>query len=239
MPYKLEISANSIESALAAQRGGADRIELCDNMSEGGTTPSAGMIHTCKKLVHIPVFPIIRPRGGGFVYTQGEFEVMKADIQICKDLGCEGVVLGLLKADRSIDIQKCAELIDLARPMQVTFHRAFDFTVHLEQSLEDIISLGCERVLTSGGAEVVGQSLPIIAGLVKQANSRIIVMPGSGITEENLALIRNESGASEFHGTAKSLQRVPSYPDHGNIMELNFYQTDFLRVLMMKTILNE
>ncbi|WP_069658309.1 copper homeostasis protein CutC [Arcticibacter eurypsychrophilus] len=239
MQYKLEICANSIESALVAQRGGADRIELCDNMAEGGTTPSAGMIKTCKKVLHIPVFPIIRPRGGGFVYTHEEFEVMKADIQICKDLGCEGVVLGILNTDGGIDKEKCAELISLARPMEVTFHRAFDCALHLEQSLEDIIALGCERVLTSGGAEVADQSLPMIARLVRQADSRIIVMPGSGITEENLILVLKESGATEFHSTAKSLHLFLSHPDHTKIIELNYYQTNFLRVSKMKKILLE
>ncbi len=203
MDFELEICANSIRSALAAQAGGATRIELCDNMAEGGTTPSAGMIRQCKKLLNIPVFPIIRARGGDFLFSDEEFEVMKADIGFCKDAGCEGVAIGLLNADGSIDTQRCAELISLARPMQVTFHRAFDRCNDFEKGLEEIISLGCERVLTSGGEITAADGIPILNKLVKKAAGRISIMVGAGVNEENVINLARQTGAKQFHSTAK------------------------------------
>ena len=222
MPNVLEICAGSIESALAAQRGGADRIELCDNMSVGGTTPSYGMISICKKLIHIPVFPIIRPRGGDFVYSDAEFGAMKEDIICCKNLDCEGVVFGILNLDGSIDIERCAELISLARPMQVSFHRAFDRCNNLEIALEDIISLGFERLLTSGGNLQAIDAIQKIKSLVLQAANRISIMPGSGITDKNIIQILNETGAKEFHSTAK--ERVELILDPiNNSEQIPFY----------------
>ncbi|HYK75575.1 MAG TPA: copper homeostasis protein CutC [Daejeonella sp.] len=203
MDFQLEICANSIQSALAAQAGGATRIELCDNMTEGGTTPSYGMISLCKKLLQIPVFPIIRPRGGDFLYTDEEFEVMKQDVIACRNLGCDGVVLGILNADGSIDTERCAQLIALARPMQVTFHRAFDRCNDLEKGLEVIIALGCERVLTSGGKRYAVDAILILKQLVQQATGRIHILIGSGVNTENIALLAKETGATEFHSTAK------------------------------------
>lgn len=211
MSFVLEICAGSIESALAAQRGGADRIELCDNMSVGGTSPSFGMISVCKKLIHIPVFPIIRPRGGNFVYSDEEYEAMKEDILCCKRLGCEGVVLGILNLDGSIDIERCAELVSIARPMQVSFHRAFDCSNNLQKGLEDIIGLGCERLLTSGGGLRAIDAVQQIKSLVLQSANRISIMPGSGITDDNILEILHETGAKEFHSTAK--MRVRAMPD--------------------------
>lgn len=233
MEYKLEICANSIGSALAAQRGGADRIELCDNISEGGTTPSFGMIQVSKKLLRIPVFPIIRPRGGDFVYTEEEFEVMKSDVLMCKEQECEGVVFGILKKNGRIDKKRCAHLIALAKPMEVTFHRAFDCCNDLEKGLEDIISLGCRRVLTSGGKVFAVDGLSIIERLVKQAGDRIVIMPGSGINEENLKIIAGRSRASEFHTTAKSV----SGSGENEILTTIFYQTNQNIVNSLKNIL--
>ena len=204
MDFELEICANSIHSALAAQLGGASRIELCDNMAEGGTTPSAGMIIQCKKLLSIPVFPIIRPRGGDFLYSDEEFKVMKQDISFCKEAGCEGVVIGILKGDGSIDLARCSELVALAQPMQVTFHRAFDRCNNFEKGLEDIISLGCQRVLTSGGELSAANAPEKLRKLVVQAGARIAIMAGSGITEDNIALIAERSGVRQFHSTAKT-----------------------------------
>lgn len=203
MDFQLEICANSIHSALAAQAGGATRIELCDNMAEGGTTPSYGIITLCKKLLQIPVFPIIRPRGGDFLYTDEEFKVMKQDVIACRNLGCEGVVLGILNAEGSIDMERCAQLIALAKPMQVTFHRAFDRCNNLEEGLEDIIALGCNRVLTSGGKKNAADAIPVLRNLVQQAAGRISILVGSGVNAENIALLARETGASEFHSTAK------------------------------------
>jgi copper homeostasis protein len=205
MRLELEICANSIQSALAAQQGGATRIELCDNMAEGGTTPSAGMIRECKRLLTIPFFPIIRPRGGDFLYSEEEVNVMKQDILFCKESGAEGVVIGILKADGSIDKERCRELMELARPMQVTFHRAFDRSIDLSAALEDIIALGCERVLTSGGQIAAADAIPQLIALVKQAAGRISILAGSGVNEENISQIAVRTAIKEFHSTAKEI----------------------------------
>lgn len=239
MSFILEICAGSIESALEAQKGGADRIELCDNLLMGGTSPSFGMISVCKKLIHIPIFPIIRPRGGDFVYSEEEFEAMKEDILCCKRLGCEGVVLGILRQNGSIDIERCAELISMARPMQVSFHRAFDRCNNFQKGLEDIISLGCERLLTSGGELQAIGALERIKALVLQSKDRISIMPGSGITEKNLLQILNETGANEFHSTAK--RRVELSPDPINKTDKTpefSFETSSEIVSKMKTLLS-
>ena len=242
MHFQLEICANSIRSALAAQQGGADRIELCDNMAEGGTTPSYGLISICKKLLQIPVFPIVRPRGGDFLNLQEEFEVMKQDVITCRALGCEGVAIGMLTEYGSIDIERCAELIALARPMQVTFHRAFDRCNNLEKGLEDIIRMGCERVLTSGGEVYATDGIKVLKKLVHQAKGRISIMPGSGINEENIFRIAKNSGAHEFHSTAKSFSDSKTkLLNPGNLAQADglfqLLETDPERVQNMKQVL--
>jgi copper homeostasis protein len=244
MEFQLEICANSIESALAAQQGGANRIELCDNMAEGGTTPSAGMILQCTKLLTIPVFPIIRPRGGDFLYTVEEFQVMKQDILFCKNSGCDGVVIGMLKADGSVDSERCAELIALARPMKVTFHRAFDHCNDLKKALEAIISLGCERLLTSGGNVFAEDSIEILEELVLQSNGRISIMPGSGVNESNIDSIAKNTRAYEFHSTAKAPKSsLMNYVVPGDLAPKgtgdNIWETDLERVKQMKRILTD
>lgn len=224
-----------MRSALAAQKGGADRIELCDNMAQGGTTPSYGMIATCKKLLNIPVFPIIRPRSGDFLYSEEEFEVMKKDVSACAELGCEGVVFGILRSDGSIDIDRCSELINLAKPMQVAFHRAFDHCNDLEKGLEDIIRLGFARVLTSGGELYAVDGIQKIKSLVQQAKKKISIMPGSGVTHQNILELIRQTGAYEFHSTAKNVtspimrsreQENPRTPDP--------YETNASEVKKMK-----
>lgn len=199
----LEVCANSLTSALAAQEGGAIRVELCDNLAEGGTTPSYSTIALAKKLLHIQVYPIIRPRGGDFLYSNLEFDLMKEDIKICKSLNCDGIVIGILKADGSIDKERCAELIELAKPMAVTFHRAFDMSNNMQLALEDLIELGVERVLTSGGANSAIKGVQTLKILVKQAGNRICIMPGAGINDSNIATLVKETGAQEFHASAK------------------------------------
>lgn len=201
----LEICANGVSSALAAQEGGAIRVELCDNLGEGGTTPSYGQITLARKLLNIQLYPIIRPRGGDFLYTDLEFEVMKADIKECVKLGCDGVVIGILKADGQIDIARCAELVELANPLGVTFHRAFDVCANPSIALEDIIRIGCERILTSGGRQTAVQGTTLIAQLVQQAAGRIEIMPGSGVNENNIAELVEQTGATVFHTTAKNI----------------------------------
>ncbi|MCX2449803.1 copper homeostasis protein CutC [Pedobacter sp. PLR] len=199
----MEVCANSLSSALAAQEGGAVRVEFCDNLPEGGTTPSYAQLKLAKELLHILVYPIIRPRGGDFLYSDLEFRLMKEDIKICKSLNCDGVVIGILKDDGSIDKARCAELIELARPMKITFHRAFDMCNDLEQGLEDLIELGCERVLTSGAAASALAGATRIKALIKQAAGRISIMPGAGVKTDNIAEIIRITGATEFHASAK------------------------------------
>jgi len=202
--YGLEVCANGYESALNAQIGGAKRVELCDNLAEGGTTPSYSQIALSKKNLGIEVWPIIRPRGGDFFYSDIEFELMKEDIKICKSLNCDGIVIGILKADGSIDKTRCAELIELAKPMPVAFHRAFDMSNDMEKALEDLIDLGIARVLSSGGANSAIDGLEKLAKLVTQANGRISIMPGAGINENNIAKLISTTGAKEFHASAKA-----------------------------------
>ncbi|KQM75279.1 copper homeostasis protein CutC [Pedobacter sp. Leaf216] len=199
----LEVCANSYRSALAAQNGGAKRVEFCDNLAEGGTTPSYAQIALAKKNLSIEVWPIIRPRGGDFLYDDIEFELMKEDIKICKSLKCDGVVIGILKENGSIDIERCTELIELAKPMEVAFHRAFDMSNDMDQALEDLISLKIKRVLTSGGAPSAILGAEKLAQLVKQADGRIIIMPGAGINENNIKNLMELTGATQFHASAK------------------------------------
>lgn len=199
----MEVCANSVRSALAAQEGGAIRVELCDNLPEGGTTPSYAQIALAKKTLSIKVYPIIRPRGGDFLYSELEFNLMKEDIKICKSLNCDGVVIGILRADGSVDKERCTELIKAAKPMPVTFHRAFDMSNDLEKALEDIIELGCERILTSGGESSALKGANVLAKLIKQAQGRIIIMPGAGVSASNISDIIKITGAKEFHASAR------------------------------------
>jgi len=200
----LEVCANSYSSALAAQNGGAIRVEFCDNLAEGGTTPSYGQIALAKKNLSIAIWPIIRPRGGDFLYSDIEFELMKEDIIACKSLKCDGIVIGILQSDGSIDKTRCAELIALAQPMGVAFHRAFDMSNNMDQALEDLIELKFKRVLTSGGAANAPSGIKKLAQLVKQANGRITIMPGAGINEANIQELISQTGATEFHASAKA-----------------------------------
>ncbi|MHB1921282.1 MAG: copper homeostasis protein CutC [Chitinophagaceae bacterium] len=202
----LEVCAGSVHSALAAQEGGADRVELCDNLLEGGTTPSYATIALTKKLLKIPIYPIIRPRGGDFLYDDLELEIMKNDIQVCKHLGCEGVVIGLLTSEGRVDKINSKLLIDLAWPMEVTFHRAFDMTPNPFEALEDIISLGCERILTSGQKSTAADGAELLAELVKRAANEILIMPGAGIRENNIQFLVQKTQAIEYHTSAKVIR---------------------------------
>jgi copper homeostasis protein len=204
---EMEVCANGLVSALAAQQGGAIRVELCDNLYEGGTTPSYAQIKLSRELLQIQLYPIIRPRGGDFYYSDLEFELMKTDIEICKSLKCDGVVIGMLTKDAKVDMERCATLIELAQPMKVSFHRAFDSTENQEKALEDIIKLGCVRILTSGGETTALAGAEKIKALIKLAAGRISIMPGAGIREHNIGELIHTSGAKEFHATAKRVER--------------------------------
>ena len=199
----VEVCVYSIESALQAQEGGADRIELCDNLYMGGTTPSVGMLELAKELLDLDLYVIIRPRGGDFLYTDHEFELMKRDVLMAKKLGLDGVVIGILKKDGTIDKERTSELIALARPMGVTFHRAFDMTPNPYEALEALTDMKVDRILTSGHARSAFHGIKLIADLVAQTNGNLSIMPGSGINEENVAEIIAGTGAREFHVSAR------------------------------------
>ena len=195
----LEACVDSAEAAIAAQEGGADRVELCANLLEGGTTPSAGTIQLARAKLDIGLNVMIRPRGGDFCYSGPEFQVMQHDVELAKELGADGVVLGILNPDGSVDAARTGALIELARPMSVTFHRAFDMSRAPHCAMEDLIKLGVDRILTSGQEISALEGLDLIADLVQKAGDRIVIMPGGGITERNVKKIVEQSGAKEVH----------------------------------------
>jgi copper homeostasis protein len=205
----IEIVAYNIESALKAQEGGADRIELCDNPGEGGTTPSYGVIELVRQNVNLDVYVMIRPRGGDFFYSSYEFHSMKRDISQCQKLSVDGVVFGILNIDGTIDKKRCKELIAQARPMRVTCHRAFDMTRDPFEGLEDCIEAGFDRILTSGHRAVAADGVELIRDLITRANGRISIMAGSGINEKTVEHIVAITGATEIHSSAKSFRASP------------------------------
>lgn len=232
----LEVCANSAQSAIEGQLGGAVRVELCDNLSEGGTTPSISQIINARQNIDIQLNTLIRPRSGDFSYTDREFEIMKQDIYYCGDMNCDGVVFGILQQDGSIDIKRNQELIDIAHRyrMTVTFHRAFDRCADLFKSLEEIIDLGCDRILTSGGRKTALEGKEILKKLIIQADERISIMPGGGITENNVSDLVASTGLKEFHGSFRSKysgQMKYKSPSFGNEdEEYTILQTDSEKV---------
>ena len=200
----LEVAADSLASALAAQEGGALRVELCGGLADGGLTPSYATIALAREKLRLPLYVLVRPRTGDFLYDDDEFEVMRRDIAQCVQLGCDGVVIGALDADGNVDRPRCRALVQEAGALGVTFHRAFDLTRDPRQALEDIVGLGCERLLTSGQRDRAIDGAALIADLVRQAGDRIVVMPGSGVDEDNLVLLRERTGVHEFHASARS-----------------------------------
>jgi len=205
----LEICVDSLESARAAQEGGAQRVELCSALSEGGLTPSAGLIAAVRESLRIPVFVMVRPRGGEFFYAGDEFAVMKREIAAAKAYGADGVVLGVLLQDGAVDIERTGELVGLARPMGVTFHRAIDWAPRMEEALEQVIEAGADRVLTSGGAESALQSLDQITRLVERSEGRIGVMVCGKVRQDNIGEIARKTRASEFHASLRKPRKSP------------------------------
>ena len=199
----LEICAGSVESAIAARHGGAQRIELCAALEVGGVTPSAGLIAEARKIEGLILNVIIRPRGGDFLYNEYEAACMEQDIHTCRQLGVDGVVIGALTAEGDIDTMLCKRLIAAADGMSVTFHRAFDMCRDPRKALEELISIGCDRVLTSGQAATAMAGVPLLKELVEQADGRIIIMPGCGVNSGNAAEILNATGATEIHASAR------------------------------------
>ena len=201
--YRFEICANSVASCIAAQEGGANRVELCAGIPEGGTTPSYGMIRNARECISIALNVIIRPRGGDFLYSEEEINEMLYDIKVAKELGADGLVFGCLLPDGSVDKVNMARLMEAAGDTPVTFHRAFDHSSDPMQALEDIIELGCARILTSGCRPTALEGAGLLAKLVEKAGDRLIIMPGCGVKESNIAEIARLSGAREFHFSAR------------------------------------
>ncbi len=201
--YRFEICANSVASCKAAQEGGADRVELCAGIPEGGTTPSYGMIRSARESISIGLNVIIRPRGGDFLYSEEEIQEMIYDIRTAKELGADGLVFGCLRPDGTVDTDVMKRLMDAAGNTPVTFHRAFDHCSDPFQALEDIIALGCSRILTSGCRPTAAEGVELLAALVEKAGDRIIIMPGCGVNEGNIENTARLSGAREFHFSAR------------------------------------
>ncbi|MBO6001076.1 MAG: copper homeostasis protein CutC [Spirochaetales bacterium] len=234
----IEICLEDVQSVLSAQEGGADRVELCSDLFEGGLTPSLGTVITAKKLAQIPINCMIRPRGGDFCYSDLEFQAMKEDILAFKQAGVNGIVFGILTPEGDVDMERSREVIKLARPLSVTFHRAFDMTRDPYKALEDLIELGVDRVLTSGQEASVPEGADLLADLVKKADGRIIVMPGCGISERNFPKIHAKINASEYHVHLPAEERslMKFHPGHiymGGLLrqsEFTVTHTDAARV---------
>jgi len=209
----LEICAETLDAALAAERGGADRIELCENLREGGVTPTAELMRAVRWQVQIPIFVMIRPRAGDFCYSETEFDQMKGEIGIAKSAGMDGAVFGILKGDSTVDVQRNSELVNLARPLPVTFHRAFDETPNLLAALEDVITAGAARILTSGGKPHAEQGTSTIVKLIGASRSRIGILAGGGISAANLENILQATHAREYHS---GLSTTIPYPRSDN-----------------------
>jgi copper homeostasis protein len=205
----LEVCIDSVESAIAAERGGARRVELCSDLLEGGITPGAGLIASVRRSIRIQLYVMIRPRGGDFYYSGSEFEVMREEIDYARKLGADGVVLGLLDKQACVDVARTRQLVELAAPLGVTFHRAVDMTPDIGAALEDVIATGAVRLLTSGGEPTVTRGLAEITRMVEAAHGRIAIMPGGGITAENIASIAQTTGATEFHSSARTASPSP------------------------------
>jgi len=202
--YIIEIATSDFLTTKSAVEGRADRIELCANLAEGGTTPSYGHIKKCREAFNVLIYPIIRLRGGDFFYNDAEFEIMLQDVKLCKQLGCDGVVIGLLNKDGTIDIKRTSVLVEAAYPLDVTFHRAFDRCRDPFEAMEQLIQIGCERILTSGQKPLAPDAIEIIAQLVTAADERIIIMPGSGVRKENIKMLAEQTGCVEFHSSLRS-----------------------------------
>lgn len=233
----LEVPVFSIESALAAQSGGADRIEFCSGQAEGGLTPSYGNIIMAKKHLRIPFHVMIRPRAGDFFYTDKAFELMRRDILVCKELLADGVVFGMLDEKGHVDKIRCKELVEFARPMSVTFHRAFDLVEDPFKALEDIVETGFDRILTSGMQKTAIEGAGLIAELVKNAGIRIIIMPGAGINASNLSELKRITKACEFHASCKMLKTRPELTQRPVADEFINWETDAKLVRQLKSLL--
>lgn len=230
----LEICVFNTATAIAAEQAGADRIELCENYANGGTTPSYGYLKTVREKISIPVFPMIRPRGGDYFHSKDEIDIILKDILLCKKLQFEGVVFGLLNQDGSIDQENTARLVKAAYPLEVTFHRAFDRCKEPMKALETLIECGCTRILTSGQFPKLMDGLALVKTLVEKANDRIIIMPGSGLNSGNVQHIIETAGVTEVHTSARML--VPSSTTFRNPLLPEIFDMDYVDIAEIKKI---
>ncbi|MCU7548787.1 copper homeostasis protein CutC [Chitinophagaceae bacterium LB-8] len=242
MDYTIEIATTDFITTESAVKGGADRIELCSAISEGGLTPSMGHIRKCREMFDLPIFPIIRPRSGDFLYTDEEFDLMMSDVKLCKELGCNGVVIGFLLNDGMIDKVRIETVVRAAYPMEVTFHRAFDRCKDPFIALEELIEAGCQRILTSGQQIKATDGLDLIKQLIEAAGDRIIIMPGSGLNPANIKYVAEATGAREFHGALRSSAEskmefmLPSFAAIGDYINPAIKENDvreFKKALML------
>jgi len=237
MHFIIEIATSDFSTTKSAVEGGADRIELCSNLAEGGTTTSFGTIKQCREAFDVDLYPIIRPRGGDFLYTNEEFDIMLKDINLFKQIGCDGIVIGLLNVDGSIDIERTSRLIEAAYPLGVTFHRAFDRCNNPFEALEQLIEIGCERILTSGQKPSVVDGVDLVAELNKKADGRTIIMPGSGVRKENIKMLAEKTGCVEFHSSLRGKEGSkmefihPAFADSDESYTNNAISPDEVRAL--------
>ncbi|MFK7983688.1 MAG: copper homeostasis protein CutC [Saprospiraceae bacterium] len=231
----LEICASSLTSAINAQAGGAQRIELCCNLEQGGLTPSAATIQLAREKLDIDIFVLIRPRIGDFNYSKTEFEQMKANILFCKAIGIDGVVFGILDDNQMIDVAKNKVLVDLAKPMQTTFHRAFDCLIKPLDNLEKVIDLGFDRILTSGLAATAIEGQHLLKALIQQAAGNIIILPGSGLNSQNINDFIRTTGAKEVHASAKKVIQ----PKVDSLFSVSYFETDRMEVERLAVLLQQ
>lgn len=229
---KLEICIDSVESAVASEKGGAQRVELCGSLIEGGTTPSAGMIAETRERVNIGLQVMIRPRGGDFFFSEAEHAVMRREVQIAKTHGADGIVIGCLNSDGTVDVEHSKALIEIARPLNVTFHRAFDMTRDPFEALDTLIELGVDRILTSGQEPSVLEGAELIAELCEKAGDQVIILPGGGVTERNLAKIIQLTGVSEIHiGTRQPVESGMHFRNERVFMGGELRPPEYLRLV--------
>ncbi|MBF0576558.1 copper homeostasis protein CutC [Dysgonomonas sp. GY617] len=237
----VEVCANSVQSAIEAQKGGAVRVELCGNLCDGGTTPAQSQIELTRNHIEIDLNVIIRPRGGDFLYDDLDFESMKSDIITCGELHCNGVVIGILDENGNVDINRNGILVELAKKygLSTTFHRAFDRVCNIQSALEDVIGLGCDRILTSGGKQTAFDGRNVLKELVDLAGDRIAIMAGAGVKESNVRELVHTTGVKEVHGTFQTLRKGgmkysnPNFPDNYNnsgYSEYSFLVSDSDRI---------